>query len=151
MVRYISEVAPSPHVFIQTARWHSTRAEILRNPPSHHGVVCRCGARTVLFVVSRIAIAHFRSEKIQDQVSQKVTPKEWLFDRGTIGSFKVAVYLTGRQARVDLAFLMGRQKTGGSPSLFTVHENRTKRASLKLNVSKTKMWKILQKRLRCKM
>jgi len=34
---------------------------------------------TVLCVVSRIAISHFRSEKIQDQVSHKITPKEWLF------------------------------------------------------------------------
>ena len=29
----------------QTARWHSTRAELLRSPASHHGVVYRCGGR----------------------------------------------------------------------------------------------------------
>jgi len=29
----------------------------------------------VLFVVSPFAITYFRSEKIQDQVSQKITPK----------------------------------------------------------------------------
>jgi len=57
-------------MFIQTARWHSTRAELLRNFASHHGVVYRCEARTVLFAVSGIAILHFRSEKIQDQISQ---------------------------------------------------------------------------------
>jgi len=54
----------------------------------------------------------------------KSHPKEWLFYRGTIGSLKVAVYFTGSQARVDLAFLLGRQKMGGRPSLFAVHENQ---------------------------
>jgi hypothetical protein len=30
---------------------------------------------TVLFVVPRIAVAHFGSEKIQDQLSHKITPQ----------------------------------------------------------------------------
>jgi len=112
LVRYISKVVPSPHVFIQTARWQSTREETLGNSASHHGVVRRVGARTVLFVVAQIAIAHFLSEKIQDQVSQKVTPKEWLFYRRTIGSLKLGVILTDSQARVDLALQKRRQKMG---------------------------------------
>jgi len=57
--------------------FHSCRA--VKNPASHHGVVYQCGVCSVLFVVSRIAVAYFRSEKIQDQVSQKITPKNDYF------------------------------------------------------------------------
>jgi len=32
-------VARSPQAIMQTARWHSTHAELLRNPASHHGVM----------------------------------------------------------------------------------------------------------------
>ena len=35
LVRYISEVAPSPPVFLLTGRWQPTRGELLRNPTSH--------------------------------------------------------------------------------------------------------------------
>jgi hypothetical protein len=52
---------------------------MLRNPATRHGVVYRCAARTVFLVVSRIAIAHFRSEKIQGQISQKTTPNNDYF------------------------------------------------------------------------
>jgi len=79
LVKYVSKVVPIPQAVIQTTKWHSTRAELFRNPGSHHGVVYRCGVRTVLFVVSRIAIACFRSKKIQDQVSQENTPKNDYF------------------------------------------------------------------------
>jgi hypothetical protein len=79
LVRYVSKVVPIPQAVIQTARWHSTRAELFRNPTTHQGVVYQCGVRKVLFVVSRIAIASFRSEKIQDQVSQQITPKNDYF------------------------------------------------------------------------
>jgi hypothetical protein len=67
---------PIPQAVIETARWHFTRAEMFRNPASHHGIVYQCGVRTVSSVVLRIAIAYFRSKKIQDQVSQKHHPKE---------------------------------------------------------------------------
>ena len=72
---------PSPQDFIQTVRWHSTCAELFRNPASHHGVIYQCAVCTVLFVISRIAIAYFRSEKIQGQVSktspQRMTILAW--------------------------------------------------------------------------
>ena len=71
---------PIPQAVIQSTRWHSTCAELLRNPGSLHGVVYRCGVRAVLFVVSRIAIVCFRSEKIQDQVSQEFTPNNDYFN-----------------------------------------------------------------------
>jgi len=67
---------PIPQAVIQIARWHFTCAELFRNPASHHVIVYQCGVPTVSFVVSRIAIAYFRSKKIQDQVSQKHHPKE---------------------------------------------------------------------------
>jgi len=57
LVRYVSKVVPRPQDFIHTVRLYSTRAELFRNPASHHGDVCQCGVRTVLFVVSRIPIA----------------------------------------------------------------------------------------------
>ena len=43
----------------------------------------------VLFVVSQIAIPHFHSEKIQDQVSQNMTPKNEYF--GMVRITKVVV------------------------------------------------------------
>jgi len=46
LVSEVSKVAPSPQVFIQNARWHSTHTELLRNPASHHEIVYRCGARS---------------------------------------------------------------------------------------------------------
>ena len=70
MVKHVSKVVPIPRVFIQTPTWHSPRAELLRNPATHHGVAFRRAARALLFVASRIAIDHFRSVRIQDQVSQ---------------------------------------------------------------------------------
>jgi len=78
-------VAHCPKVIMQTARWHSIYAELLRNPASHHEVMCWCRACTVLFVVSRIAITHFHSKKIQDQVSQKITPKNDYFSVMQLG------------------------------------------------------------------
>jgi hypothetical protein len=72
-------VGYSPQVIMQTVRWQSTYAELLRNPASHHGVMYWCRACTMLFVVSRIAITHFRCKKFQDQVSQKITPKNDYF------------------------------------------------------------------------
>jgi hypothetical protein len=72
-------VAHSPQIITQTARWHSTHAELLRNPTSHHGVMYWCRACTLLIVVSRLAITHFHSKKIQDQVSQKIPPKNDYF------------------------------------------------------------------------
>jgi len=52
LVRYASKVAPVPQVLIQTTRWYPTREELPRYPASHHGVVYRCGERTVLFVIA---------------------------------------------------------------------------------------------------
>jgi len=72
-------VAHSPQAIMQTARLHSTHAELLRNPASPHGVMYWCRACTVLFVVSRIAINHLRSKKIQGQVLQKITPENDYF------------------------------------------------------------------------
>jgi hypothetical protein len=65
-----------PQDFIQTAGLHFTLAELFRNPASHHEVVYQCVVRTMLFVVSRIAMAYFSSKNIQNQVSQKHNPKE---------------------------------------------------------------------------
>jgi hypothetical protein len=71
-------VAHSPQVIMQSARWPSTHAELLRNPASRHGVMYWCRVFTV-FVVSRSAITHFHSKEIQDQVSQKITLKNDYF------------------------------------------------------------------------
>jgi len=119
-VRYVSKVAPSSQVFIQTARWHSTRAELLRNPASHHGVVYRCRARTVLFVVSRTAISRFRSEKIQDQASQKNHTKRMTIVAWYKRFIKTCCVFHSSQVRVDR---LRRQKMWGRTS-FAVHENQ---------------------------
>jgi len=52
---------------------------LLRYPAIRHEVTYRCGQLKVLLVASRIAVAHFRSEKIQDQVSQKFAPHKDYF------------------------------------------------------------------------
>jgi len=75
----------------------------------------------MLYVVSRIAIVHFRSEKIQDQVSQKTPQRKTILAR--YNRFVETGYLTGVQARVDLMLQMRRQKMYGRPSLLAVHEN----------------------------
>ena len=80
LIKYVSKVAPIPQVFVQTARWHSTSAELLRNPALHHGVTFRREALTVLFVVSQVAITHFRSVRIQDQVSQNMD-RDFIFQQ----------------------------------------------------------------------
>jgi hypothetical protein len=76
LIGYVSKVSPSPPVFIQTARWQSTREEQLRNPASHRAGVkqVRSAVWTLLFVVSRIGIAHFRSGKIQNQYHKNSGP-----------------------------------------------------------------------------
>jgi len=54
LVRYVSKVAPSPQVFTQTARWHSTLAELLRNLVNQR-VLYRCWAFTMLFLATMMA------------------------------------------------------------------------------------------------
>jgi len=53
LVRFVSKVAPSPLVFAIPPPPPPHIAELLRNRASHNAVAYRCGARTVLFVVSR--------------------------------------------------------------------------------------------------
>ena len=132
LVRYVSKVAPSPEVYISSARWHSTRAVLLRIPTSHHGVVYRCGAHSVLCGYTDPNRPLPFTENSGPIITKK-SPQRMAF------SLKMAVYLTGSQARVDLVLQMRRLKKCGSP------QKLTKRVCLYLNVPKTTVWKILKK------
>jgi hypothetical protein len=60
-------------------------------------------------------------EKLQGHVSQKITPNCDCFSM--VQSFRLAVYLTGSQARVDLVLKMRRYQMCDRTS-FAVHENQ---------------------------
>ena len=74
-------------VLIPPARWQSTRAELLRWAICWHSskvlpvIMIRITVRSAYGVVfvSWIAIAHFRSEKFQDKLSQKITAENEYF------------------------------------------------------------------------
>ena len=102
----------------------------------------------MLFVVSRIAIAHLRSEKIQAQVLQKSpqrTPILAWYNRfvetGCVSHRKPG---QSRHRVTDETIENVRQTFVRSP------RKSTKRDSLKLIVPKTRVWNILKKRFRCK-
>ena len=147
---YVSKVVPSPQDFIQTARLHSTRAELFRNPASPHGIVYQCGVRTVLFAVSRIAIAYFRSEKIQDKVSQKHHPKNDYFSVVQYNQFDETGCVSRRdpgQGRPCVA----EETMENVRHTFVFHSLRKYQGSalvsVEWKVAKTTMWKILKKLL----
>ena len=102
----------------------------------------------MLFVVSRIAIVHFRSEKIQDQVSQKSPQRKtilarynWFLENGCVS------HRGPGQCRSCVA----DETIKNVPQIFVVRSPRksTKRDSLELNIPRTTIWKILEKRLLC--
>jgi hypothetical protein len=78
--------------------------------------------RVVLFVVSRIASPTYVQRKFRTKYHK--TPQRMPILRGAISLLKLAVYLRGSQAGVDLAMQMRRQKMGGRSSLFAAHENQ---------------------------
>ena len=103
----------------------------------------------MVFVVSRIAIAHLRSEKNQDQQVLQKSPQRmpnlaWYNRFVETGCVSHREPGQSRPCVADETIANVRQAFVRSP------RKSTKRASLKLVVPKTRVWNILKKLFRCK-
>ena len=117
---------------------------MLRNPESHHGVVYRCGAWKVLFVVLRIAIVHFLLEKIQDQVSQKSPQRKAILAR--YNRFVETDCVSHREPGQGQSCVADETIENVLQTFFFRNPRKsTKRHSLELNIPKTTIWTILKK------
>ena len=102
----------------------------------------------MVFVVSRFAIAHLRSEKNQDQVLQKSPQRmpilAWYNRFVETGCVSHKEPGQSRPCVADETIENVRQAFVRSP------RKSKKRASLKLIVPKTRVWNNLKKRFHCK-
>ena len=101
----------------------------------------------MLSVVSRIAIVHFRSEKIQDQVSQKSPQRNTILPR--YNRFLETGCVSHREPGQGPS-CVADETTENVRQTFAVRRLRksTKGENLELNIAKTTIWTFLKKRLR---
>jgi len=131
------------------ARWLWTRAELLRNPASHHGVVFRCRAQNsaVCGFANCNRPLPFRENSGPSII--QITPKKDYCSAVQSVPWKGLCISQGARPGSILCCRWDDKKN--VPQTFIVRSPRksTKRDILEMNIPRTTIWKILKKRLRC--